>query len=68
MLCENIRKRREQCNMTQVELARKIGITQTAVSLFERGKKIPSLSTIEQIADSLNCSIDWLLDRSSERE
>ncbi|WP_442879014.1 helix-turn-helix domain-containing protein, partial [Collinsella tanakaei] len=38
---------------TQVDLAGQSGMTQTAVSVLERGGANPTLKTLERIADAL---------------
>lgn len=43
---------RELCGMTQKEVERKTGITQSDVSKYERGEGNPSLDTINRIAEA----------------
>ncbi len=40
-------------NMTQKQLAKKIGITQTSYSFIESGRRKPSYATIDKIASEL---------------
>ena len=47
--------------MTQETLAHKIGVKRTNISRYETGGRTPPLSTIKQIADALDCTIDDLL-------
>lgn len=68
MICERIKEARIKKNMTQVELAEKTGITQTAVCAFENGLKVPSVATIVIIANELDVSIDWLTERSEKEK
>ena len=39
-------------------------ISNSTVSAYKNGQKIPSLPTLISIADFLNCNLDYLLDRS----
>ena len=48
-------------NMTQLELAEKLGVTDRAVSKWETGSGYPDISLLPQIADTFNVSIDYLL-------
>ena len=48
---DNIRRLREKADMSQEELAAKIGKTRSAVSQYESGKIIPRMGVIEDIAD-----------------
>jgi len=47
--------------VNQVQLAKKLGKTKQAVSLWIQGKSVPSMSIIEQISKTLNVDFIWLL-------
>lgn len=49
--------------MTQEDLAGRIGKTVESVSNLERGKVMPSLTTILMIADALGTPVSTLVDR-----
>ena len=55
---ENIRRIREEKNLTQVYVAERVGISQAMLCQIERGTKNPSLQIGKEIADTLGCSID----------
>ena len=48
---------RKENNMTQVELAQKLQLTDKAVSKWERGLGFPDINTIEPLADALGVSV-----------
>lgn len=48
--------------MTQRELADAAGLSESAISQYVNKQKIPSLRAIINIADTLNMSIDELVD------
>ncbi len=48
-------------NLTQKDLADKLGVTYQAVSKWENGKNIPDLSIIKKLCDEYNIDIDELL-------
>lgn len=48
---------RKENNMTQVELAQKLQVTDKAVSKWERGLGFPDINTIEPLADALSVSV-----------
>ena len=56
-----IKKIRNENNLTQKDLADKLGVTFQAVSKWENGKNIPDLSIIKQLCDEFNMDIDELL-------
>lgn len=65
-----IRQLREAAGMTQGELAREVGVTQTALSGYEHSAHMPPLETAAKIADVLGCTIDemiWRPDMTSVR-
>lgn len=61
MIAKNIKKFREQKNISQSELAEKLNVTRQAVSNWETGKTQPDINTLHKIADMLEISIDELI-------
>ena len=61
MLAEQIRKRRKQENLTQMELASLVGVTQGAVAQWESGLTTPTVDVLSAIAKVLHCTIDALM-------
>lgn len=62
---KNLKNIREKRNINQLKLAIDIGITQESISKYETGKAFPSKDVLIKLADYLNCSVDYLLDRTS---
>lgn len=56
-----IADRRKQANLTQVQLAEKLGITDRAVSKWERGKAMPDASIMLELCRLLDISVNDLL-------
>lgn len=52
-----IRKRRVSLKLTQAEVARRAGITQTYLSKLEQGKIEPRIHTLEDVARALSFEI-----------
>lgn len=48
-----ILKLRKEKNMTQKELANKIGVTDRAISKWENGRGLPDLSLMKPLCDEL---------------
>lgn len=62
---KNLKNIREKRNINQLKLAIDIGITQESISKYETGKAFPSKDVLIKLADYLNCSVDYLLDRTT---
>jgi len=60
-LGSRIAQRRKELGMTQRELADGLGITDRAVSRWERGIGSPDISLLEPLAETLKMSIDELM-------
>lgn len=52
---------REKAGLTQREVAEKLGIVQSAISLWETGRTYPKASLLVKVAELYNCSVDDLL-------
>lgn len=52
-----IAQRRKEQNLTQKQLAEKIGVSDRAISKWERGAGFPDVSLIEVLADALSLSV-----------
>ena len=64
-----IQEKRKEKNLTQKELAEKIGVTDRAVSKWERGVGCPDVSILEILSKELDCSIlEILKGRKIENE
>jgi len=56
-----IADKRKQNNMTQVEFAEKLGVTNKSVSRWENGKNMPDISLFIPICELLNISVNELI-------
>ncbi len=57
-----VRLARDQAGLTQEKLAEKTGVTTATISNLERGTVLTSVTTLEQIASSLNVSLTFFVD------
>ena len=64
---ERLKDLRKQAELTQVEVAEKLGISQPAYASWERGIKKPTQENLVKIAQVLNVSVDYLVGNSEER-
>ena len=55
-----IKELRARHDMTQEDLARRVGVRRETISFLERGRYNPSLKLAHDVAQALNTSIDEL--------
>ena len=61
---ERLRAARELRGFSQGDLAERAGFQPSAISHFETGRRAPSFDNLKRLADALNVTTDYLLDRS----
>jgi len=61
MLSENIKKLRKSFHLSQVELARELGVSKQCVSNWENDNIQPSIDMLTKMAKFFNVSCDFLL-------
>lgn len=61
----NLRKYRNENKLTQEQLAEKAGISTPFYANLERGKRSMSVLTLRELANSLNVSVDYLLNEDN---
>ncbi|MDX5478132.1 MAG: LexA family transcriptional regulator [Cyclobacteriaceae bacterium] len=67
-LAKNLRYFRNQLQMTQSELAEKLGLQRTMISAYEDGRSEPKLSSLSIMSSLFNISIDELLYRDIQEQ
>ena len=55
-------------NMTQAQLAQKLGLTKSVISAYENGLRLPSYDILIHIAKIYNVSTDYLLGVEHKQE
>ena len=63
-----VKELREEFNITQSQLAKKINVARSNISKYESGQLDVSTEIISKIADFFNVSTDYLLGKDSERQ
>ena len=61
-----IKELRQSLNLTQKELAEKIGFNQTAIGKYERDDLEPNLETLKKLSIIFECSIDYIIGHSDD--
>jgi hypothetical protein len=52
-----LRKARKAAGLTQAELARRAGVTQSVVSAYEAGRREPAVSTLSRLVDATGATL-----------
>jgi transcriptional regulator with XRE-family HTH domain len=60
-----ITRRRKKLGLTAPQLAEKVGVTKSNVSVWESGQFLPKLSVLERLARALEVSYEELLEKGS---
>ena len=61
MIADKIKLLREQKQLTQAELAKRLGITRSGVNAWEMGISVPSTQYLVELAHIFSVSADYLL-------
>lgn len=61
------RQLRKERNMSQANLAKRLGVSQTAVSQWETNKNYPDINTIKELAEIFSVTTDYLLNVDSSK-
>lgn len=61
-----IRELRTQKQLSQQELAGRIGISKSSINMYERGEREPSFSKLEIIVDFFGVDFNYLLGKEDK--
>lgn len=61
---KRVKELRESKNLSQLNLGMKIEVAQETISGYEIGRAEPNLETLVKLANCLNTSVDYLLNRT----
>jgi len=56
-----VKSRRDELGLTQIQLAKKVGVSGVTISQWESGDYSPKGKNLYKLADALECSPDWLI-------
>ena len=63
---ERIKILRKQKKLTMKRLGELAGVAESTISLYENGKRQPDNEILCKLADTLGCTVDFLLGREVE--
>ena len=61
MICDTIKELRERAGLSQSALAKKVGVTRSAVNAWEMGLSIPTTQYVAELAQLFHVSADYML-------
>lgn len=61
-----IKELRLSAELTQKDVAKKLGLNQTAIGKYERGQLEPSLETLKELSLLFDCTIDYLVGHTDD--
>jgi len=59
---EKLKKLRKEKNLSQIDLADKVGVTRSSIANYETGRNYPANDVLTKFATLFNVSIDYLVD------
>lgn len=62
MFAENVKRLREQKELSQAEIAKMLGVSQPAIAQYETGIKIPSIIVAVKLARILGVTCEQLVE------
>lgn len=68
MFKDVLKELRMQADMTQEELASKLGIAKSTVSMYENGNREPNFEQLEAIADIFNVDMNRLIGKDKSED
>ena len=66
MLKDRIKQKREEMDISQIELAEHLSVSQQTIGSWEVGRTAPSHETLNALAGFFNVSVDYLLGRTND--
>lgn len=67
-LGDKLRDLRNERNLSQAQLAKRVGVTSSTVALYETGDRLPSLPRLIALSRSLGVTTDYLLGVSRQKD
>lgn len=64
---DRLRVHRKQTSLSQIDMAKELGLTHRSYRRYESGETEPTLSVLIKIADYFQVSLDYLAGRTDEK-
>lgn len=67
-LGERIKYLRQKCGLTQIQLSKKIGVSNVSLQYWENGSRTPYVAAVIALAKTFNVTVDYLLGVDIEQD
>lgn len=64
ILGNRIKKERENLNLSREDLAKKIGVSYSAIAMYEQGHREPNNELLLKMSEIFDCSMDYLMGKN----
>lgn len=64
-LSSKLKELRRSCNLTRSQVARRIGVSESTIGMYESGSRQPTLENLRKLAHLYKTTTDYLLDCES---
>ena len=65
---ERLKRLRIEHNLTQEQLAQRVGVLKASISSYELGKQYPTINTLIKLCNLFDVSADYLIGRSDSMQ
>lgn len=67
LFAERLKKLRKENNLTQLELAEKLGVAKSTIAGYEKAFRKPKMKALNELAELFNTSADYLIGLTDDR-
>lgn len=67
ILGDRIKKERENLGLTREELSKKVGVSYSAIAMYEQGNREPNNEITIKMCELFNCTMDYIMGKSNFR-
>lgn len=61
-LSNKLKELRKSCNLTRSQVAKRIGVSESTIGMYESGNRQPTLENLRKLAHLYKTTTDYLLD------
>ncbi len=65
IFCKNLKEARKVCNLTQKEVALRLGVVESCYANWEQGRTEPSIEMLRKLSAILSVGLDELIETNN---